>query len=134
MKESTAQTLTKVGISEDELGSVVRNYSKELTIINVGAKDVKKYGLYSENPEYLLIASRQADGLLTHPGYNVILTVTSESNETNAQIAHEFEQKTGIDLREAPKGLERIMQICYEISFPVFKQNGKKAMDILKNI
>ncbi|HLD37000.1 MAG TPA: hypothetical protein VJA86_00210 [Candidatus Nanoarchaeia archaeon] len=134
MKDNIPQTLTRVGIFEDELGSVAGNYSEELTRINVGAKDVKKYGPYSENPGYLIIVSRQADGLLTHPGYNVILTVTSESNETNAQVACEFEQKTGINLREVPKSLERMMQICYEISFLTFKQHGKKAMDILKSL
>lgn len=134
MRENIPLTLTRVGIAEDELGFVVGNYSEELTRINVGAEDVKKYGLYSENPEYLLIVSRQADGLLTHPGYNVILTVTSESIETNTHVAHKFEQNTGIALKEAPKSLEGIMQLCYTMSFPVFKKHGKKAMDILKNI
>lgn len=134
MRENIPLTLTRVGIFGDDLGFVVGNYSEELNRINVGEEDVKKYGLYSDNPEYLLIVSRQADGLLTNPEYNVILTVTSESIETNEEVASKFEQDTGIILREAPKSLEGIMQLCYTMSFPLFKKHGKKAMDILKNL
>jgi hypothetical protein len=133
VKMDMPKTLTKVAVLYDDLESRVKKFSKEAKPVAVGFGNTLKYGLYNENPPYLMMVSQQKDKILNAQGYNLILTITSDSDNLNNQIYEDFRQKTNMELREASESLAEMMQ-AVGVSFVVFKKYGQKAMDVLAGL
>lgn len=126
-------TLTKVAVYNGDLAEAARSYRQECEEISWGLGNTRKFGLFEENPAYLLMVSQQKDKKVNEMGYNFILTITSDSGELNEERFREFMGRTRISFKPAVKSLEDMMQNL-GMTFLVFKQHGKKAMEVLKNM
>ncbi|MEM3074637.1 MAG: hypothetical protein QW727_01705 [Candidatus Pacearchaeota archaeon] len=129
----TPQTLVRVGAFKGSLEGAIRSFSEKLLPIPLGLGNTVKYGLFKETEEpYLLMVSQQKDRLVNSAGYNVILTVTSYSEQRSRQVAEQFERETEIDLNlEVPEWLKR-NSVMIGMSFQVFEKNPRAAMDVLR--
>ena len=65
--------------------------------------------------------------------YNILLTITSKSGELNQKIYEEFDGRTNLELKDAPKSLRALMQNMNHI-FPLFEKNPERAMLFLKKL
>lgn len=129
---TSPKTLTKVAVLHDSLENRAKKFNQEVQTIALDVGNKVKYGLYNENPPYLMMVSQQQDKFLTDYGYNIILTISSDSGQLNQIICEEFRQKTGIEMEEAPMLLAKMME-KRGISLEVFKKYGPDAMEILKS-
>jgi len=129
----TPRTLVKLGRYDDSLEEAVRKCSEPLTNVLVGLGSTVKYAVFKEATEpYLLMVSQQKDGIVTAPGYNVLLTVASYSDLRNQQVTTQFEKETGINLNiEVPEQLRRQFEMV-SLSFQVFEKNPRAAMAVLR--
>ena len=127
------QTLVKVGRYDNPLEEAVRRFREPLTSVQVGLGNTIKYATFKEAEEpYLLMVSQQKNKLVTSAGYNVILTVTSYSEDRNRKIAHQFETETRISLDlEVPEQLKRHFMMM-NMSFSAFEKNPGAAMAVLR--
>lgn len=133
MKQNTPQTLVKVGRFDDSLEDAVKSFEEQLEPVPIGLGNTIKYAIFKEAEEpYLLMVSQQKERLLTPPGYNVILTVTSYSDNRNEQVAEQFEKETNMNLNiEAPEWLKKHSEMM-GLSFQVFEKNPELAMAVLR--
>ena len=127
------KTLVKVGIFIRDLEKALMKFDSEIQQVPIGFIDMYKYVIYKEKPApyFLMISQRQE---ITFEEYNVLLTITSDSDELNQKIYEEFRQKTGISLRDvlAPSSLGTELM---GISFLAYKKRGEKSfMDFLKKL
>ena len=135
MRQNIPQTLVRVGRFDNSLEEAVRGFGESLESIPIGLGNTIKYVIFKEATKpYLLIVSQQKKRLVSSPGYNVILTVTSYSNSRNQQVAEQFEKETHIDLDvEVPEWLKR-NSVIINRSFQVFEKNPQAAMNVLRGI
>lgn len=133
MKQKTPQTLVKVGKYDSPLEVAVRNFSEQLEHISFGLGNTVKYVMFKETEEpYLLMVSQQKDRLVTPPGYNLILTVTSYSDVRNQEIAQQFSKQTGIPLDiNIPEQLKKHFAMM-NLTFSAFEKNPREAISILR--
>jgi hypothetical protein len=135
MNQETPRTLLKVGNYGNSLEDAVKRFSVKLEYISFGLGNTVKYARFEEDIEpYLLIVSQQKHKLLTPPGYNVILTITSYSDIRNQEVAKKFSDQTGIPLDlEVPDILKTSLRLeIMNRAFEAFEKNPKEAMSILK--
>ena len=109
MKQTTPQTLVRLGRFYNSLDDAVNRCAEPLVNVPVGLGNTVKYAIFKEAKEpYLLMVSQQKDKLLAATGHNVLLTVTSYLDTRNRQVADQFEKETGIDLSiEVPEQFKR---------------------------
>jgi hypothetical protein len=88
-------------------------FSKDATQINIGRSDVAKYLAYQQEPPYFLIFSQRKDKREVN-GYHSVFSVCSESIELDLSVIEEFQRKTGVRLRSAPKPLVKLMKMADE--------------------
>ncbi len=133
MKQKTPQTLVKLGKYDSPLEVAVRNFSEQLEHISFGLGNTVKYVMFKEAEEpYLLMVSQQKDRLVTPPGYNLILTVTSYLGVRNQEIAQQFSKQTGIPLDvNTPKQLKKQFAMM-NLTFSAFEKNPIEAIAILR--
>jgi len=127
-------TLTKVAEFYGDLEKTLEKFSKKVEPLIGIIGNTIKFGLYEIQPQpYLLITSKQVNEQLTKYGYNLILTITSDSPGFNNNIEKRFIEKTGIRLKDAPEFLSQGM-MNLGMAFDIFKENGEKAMEVLRII
>ncbi len=135
MRQNIPQTLVRVGRFDNPLEEAVRSFGESLEPVPIGLGNTVKYATFKEAAEpYLLMVSQQKDRLVSPSGYNVILTVTSYSEQRSQQVAEQFERETEIDLNvDVPEWLKRNSAMM-GISFQVFEKNPQAAMAVLRGI
>lgn len=127
------KTLVRVGAFNEDLGDVVNKFDENIFPIPFGLGNTVKYGLFNEKESYLLMVSQQKEKLKFR-GYNVVLSITSYSEERNKQIAREFENSTGPDLNvKVPDFLKETTEFL-EMGFKVFEKDPKRAMEALSKL
>lgn len=127
-------TLTKVSTFSGDLGETVRKYDPRFRETRSILGNTIQYGLYTfrDRPN-LIMASKQIEERLSPAGYNFIVTITSDEERLNEELAENFRVKTGIELREAPSWLVANGSII-DMTFEIFKRHGERAMDILAQL
>lgn len=131
----TPQTLVRVGRFDNPLEEAVKGFKEHLEPVPFGLGNTVKYATFKEAEEsYLLMVSQQKGRLVNPAGYNVILTITSYSEQRNQQVSKQFEDETGIPLTvDVPKRLKRSLSMM-GMSFKVFEKNPQAAMAALRGI
>src|SRR3989344_2329514 len=116
------QTLIKGARFDSPLEEAVKGFTEPLVHIQSGLGNVTKYAVFNKKP-YLLVVSQQIDKLLSHQGYNVLLTVTSYSEQVNNGVKIRFENETGIIFNiEVSESLKERSEI-FNFVLPIFEKN-----------
>lgn len=128
------RTLVRIGSHEGNLEQVLKQFNPDLRPSESVFGKTNQYALYEESsPPYLLMVSQPEKGEDPGLNYNTTVTVTSEDTQRNRDVMCDFESKTGLDLREAPKRLQDYSEIL-SLCFPVFKRRGQEAIKIIRQI
>jgi hypothetical protein len=130
-------TLARVALFNGDLERAAQAFNPQCVKLEIGLGNSVKYALYQqETRPYLLMVSQQTKKEITvvqGVSYDCILTVSSRYSDLNAEMAREFQAKSGIDFRDAPSKFAEFMQ-GVGLSLIVFERHGQKAMDILKGM
>ncbi|MDO8622887.1 MAG: hypothetical protein Q7R52_01470 [archaeon] len=123
-------TLTKVAEYHGDLENDVSSFNFEAEMLDKDPTSID-FGIYQTNPQYLLIVSHRTDGEL-EDGYNLVVSIISDSFEINNSLERKFAKRLGVALKDAPACLSKGRYSFGKEIFPVFKKHGDKAMEILK--
>ncbi len=122
------ETLIKVATSYEDLEKIVKKFNPNVISVKSILGNTVQYHLYEEKPEHcMIILSQQVKKEVAPGDSNIQLTITSESEDLNKKVYEELSQRTGLEFREAPEFLQKIMPGLNAI-FPVFKKHGKEAV------
>jgi len=99
-------TEVRVGEYEGNIKDVFSKHYKNFIQISGFRSDVDKYGIKED--EGLLVIS-QSKGI-RNEDYNVILTCHSKNREKAEKQADTFEEKTSLELRDAPDNLKKLFK------------------------
>ena len=91
-------TLIKVSKMHMDFGEVIKSSNLSFVKSPIGSPLNEKYACLKED-DYIVVASKNLKGVNLKYGFNLILTVTSYSNEQNEKIANDFQDETGIELK-----------------------------------
>ena len=108
-------TLTKVSKIDRNLGETVKSSNINFFELSLGDPLNKKYTYLDKKDKYMIMVSKNQEGVNPDYGYNLILTITSYSNKQNEDIANNFQDETEIELKKAPESLEKMMNKMGEI-------------------
>ncbi len=81
-----------------DFGEVIKSSNLSFVKSPIGSPLNEKYACLKED-DYIVVASKNLKGVNLKYGFNLILTVTSYSNEQNEKIANDFQDETGIELK-----------------------------------
>ena len=97
----------KVGDIEKNIDELLKKYSPNFIKIGSGNADVKKYHLTEklDNEKYIIIGSTVDHKL--NP-YNFMITVMGPNKNNMDIIVNNFQNKTGIKLRDGPNYLKQM--------------------------
>ncbi|MCH7568756.1 MAG: hypothetical protein IIA87_05020 [Nanoarchaeota archaeon] len=125
-------TLTRIGLYEESLEHLLKEFNPNLRPSMSVLGNTNQYMLYEEQgPPYLLVVSHAKEGEHPEHKYNTIVTITSEDAQRNKDVIRDFESKTGLNLREAPKSLQDHFELL-SMCFPIFKRHGQKAIKLIQ--
>jgi len=102
-------TLTKVSTIDKDLREIIKPSNINFSESPIGDPSNKKYACLDKKGGYAVMVSKNLKRVSPVYGYNFILAITSYSNEQNEKIANDFQDETGVELKKAPKSLEKIM-------------------------
>jgi len=127
------QTLVRVGRFDKPLKDAATRSHERLEPAKFGLGNTTKYATFSQgSPHYLLMVSQQKAKVRTAAGYNVILTVTSRSDEQNKEVVDRFESETKIPLDlSVPRALQLQMTMM-GASFQAFESSPREARAVLR--
>ncbi len=108
-------TLVRVSEIDRDLEKVIKSSNIAFSEFLVGNPLNKKYVYLDEKDKCTLMVSKNLEEVNPDYGYNFIITIVSYSNEQNEKIANDFQDKTGIELKKAPKDLEETMNEMNEM-------------------
>ncbi len=127
------RTLARIGKFDGFFGESVRRFREPIVRVLFDLGETLNYASFrkGKNP-YFLMASQNIGGGAFSLGHNVVLTVTSYSDEWNERVADGFDSDTGISLSKChPEDLRDYcnhMQAC----FKMLEKNPNMAREILK--
>ena len=128
--------LVKVAEYFGDLGDVIYKFDINMIPYTKIPNEVKGFMLYKTKPQSYLLKVHHDMGneSMVKTGYNLIFDIISHSFEFNDFIRQEFEDKTGIRLRDAPDSLCKFLETegMGLLAFKLCEENGENAMKILK--
>lgn len=127
--------LARIGMYKGRFGEDVRKFSTEFMELETPMDTGEKFGLYdTKDIPYLIVVAHAVRGKMNSVyRFNTCLLVASDIEEKVTEVADEFQEKTGINLRDAPPGLaNELNEIGLRLVFNSFKIFGKRVMAILK--
>jgi len=115
-------TLVRVGNFEGNLEETFKRYDPRGEQIVDFTKLFERVGVYGQDPDHLVIASRSLIKSNDENQHNLTFSVTSESDSLNQRQSEEFEGKTGIVLRDAPETYLKYMPPLFADRFRILKR------------
>jgi len=91
-------TLIRLGIFNEDLEERLSKFSNNFYIGSIDHGTIANHILFNQNEVYSLIISQKKIRLYLPGEHNLILSVTSYSDNQNQQIYDEFSEKIGINL------------------------------------
>jgi len=125
-----ARTLTKIAISRRELGEIVKRFSPEFQRAISFLVNTVQFWTYNKRQKYLMGVSQQVHKMIAPAGYNIIVTITSSSEEQNRQIAENFQRAAEIELKEASRGLSEHMNYLNQV-YPICVNHPDQAIRVI---
>ncbi|MEK6882291.1 MAG: hypothetical protein AABY22_21915 [Nanoarchaeota archaeon] len=97
------ETLVRGAIYNEDIEKVLYNFDERFERLDSMLGNTIPFGLYSRVPEpYFILISQQKDRWVSEFGYNVLLSITSESSELNENLFNKLKERTKLDLYNVP--------------------------------
>ncbi|MFA5992868.1 MAG: hypothetical protein WC796_04135 [Candidatus Pacearchaeota archaeon] len=122
--ESPVATI-RVSEFYEDLALALRRFSPDFIQSPSVLGNTRQFWLYNDSEHYLMTTSQQAGKVLIPQGYNCIVAVSSFDSALNDHLLEEVSLRTGINLRTAPKALERMSSMNNPM-FLLCEIEGKK--------